>query len=351
MITSIPCSLIRGGTSRGAYFLADDLPADPAERDALLRRIMGGPDALQVDGIGGGHPLTSKVAVVAPATDERADVDYLFLQVDPARQTVSDAQNCGNLLAGVGVFALDKGLVPPRDGETTVAVHMVNTGAVCRLVLQTPGGCVRVAGDTAIDGVPGTGAPIVCNYLDIAGSSCGSLLPTGHAVDEIDGVALTCVDNGMPVVVLRAADLGVEGTETPDALEANANLRERLEAIRLQAGPRMGLGQVGAQSVPKMCLVAPPRDGGTIATRTFIPHACHRSIGVLGAVSVATACLLPGAPAARLARVPEGNPKALDVEHPSGSLQVQLRFGPDGSVVEAGVVRTARLLFSGEAMA
>ena len=350
-MVSVPCSLIRGGTSRGAYFLADDLPDDPAERDVLLTRIMGGPDALQVDGIGGGHPLTSKVAVIAPSSHERADVDYLFLQVDPTRQTVSDAQNCGNLLAGVGVFAIDKGLVRARCGETAVCVHMVNTGALCRLVLQTPGGCVRVAGDTAIDGVPGTGAPIVCNYLDIAGSSCGALLPTGNAVDEIDGVALTCVDNGMPVVVLRAADLGVEGTETPEALDAHAPLRERLEAIRLQAGPRMRLGRVEAKSVPKMCLVSPSRDGGAIATRTFIPHACHRSIGVLGAVSVATACLQPDGPAADLARVPDGNPKVLDVEHPSGSFQVRLRLGPDGSVAEAGVVRTARLLFSGEAMA
>ena len=350
-MAAIPCSLIRGGTSRGAYFRADDLPGDPAERNALLVRIMGGPDALQVDGIGGGHPLTSKVAVICPSTHARADVDYLFLQVDPARQTVSDAQNCGNLLAGVGVFAIERGLVAAEDRETAVCVHMVNSGALCQLVLRTPDGRVQVSGDTAIDGVPGTGAPIVCNYLDIAGSSCGALLPTGNAVDEIDGVRATCVDNGMPVVVLRSADLQVEGTESPEVLEANAPLRERLESIRLQAGVRMGLGDVAAKSVPKMCLVSPPRHGGLVATRTFIPHVCHRSIGVLGAVSVATACLLPGSPAAGLAQLPAGDPKTLDVEHPSGSFQVRMRLGPDGSVVEAGVVRTARLLFSGEAMA
>ena len=348
---AIPCALIRGGTSRGAYFQAEDLPEDPAGRDALLARIMGGPDALQVDGIGGGHPLTSKVAVIAPPTRQPADVDYLFLQVDPTRQTVSDAQNCGNLLAGVGVFAIERGLVPARDGETTVCVHMVNTGALCRLVLRTPGRRLEVAGDTAIDGVPGTAAPIVCNYLDIAGSSCGALLPTGHAVDEIDGVAVTCVDNGMPVVVLRAADLGLEGAESPEALDGNKPLKERLERIRLQAGPRMRLGDVAAQSVPKMCLVSAPRRGGLVTTRTFIPHVCHRSIGVLGAVSTATACLLPEAPAAGLADAPDGNPKTLDVEHPSGSFQVRMRLGPDGSVTEAGVVRTARLLFSGTAIA
>ena len=348
---AIPCALIRGGTSRGAYFLAADLPDDDAERDSLLVRIMGGPDALQVDGIGGGHPLTSKVAVIGPATRAPADVDYLFLQVDPARQTVSAAQNCGNLLAGVGVFALERGLVPAQRTETAMCVHMVNSGALCRLVLRTPGGRVQIAGDTAIDGVPGTGAPIVCNYLDIAGSSCGALLPTGNPVDEIDGVETTCIDNGMPVVVLRAADMDVEGTESPEALEANPGLRAKLESIRLQAGPRMGLGDVAARPVPKMCLVSAPRQGGLIATRTFIPHVCHRSIGVLGAVSVATACLLPGSPAAGLAHVSGGDPMTLDVEHPGGSFQVRMQLGPDGSVVEAGVVRTARLLFSGEAMA
>ena len=348
---AIPCALIRGGTSRGAYFLAEDLPDDDAARDSLLVRIMGGPDALQVDGIGGGHPLTSKVALIGPPTRANADVDYLFLQVDPTRQTVSDAQNCGNLLAGVGVYAIEKALVPARGDQTAVCVHMVNTGALCRLVLRTPGGRVQVSGDTAIDGVPGTGAPIVCNYLDIAGSSCGALLPTGNAVDEIDGVETTCIDNGMPVVVVRAADMEVEGTESPEVLEANATLRERLESIRLQAGPRMGLGDVAARPVPKMCLVSAPRQGGLIATRTFIPHVCHRSIGVLGAVSVVTACLLPDSPAAGLAHVPEGDPKTLDVEHPGGSFQVRIRVGRDGSVIEAGVVRTARLLFSGEARA
>ena len=349
-MAAVPCTLIRGGTSRGAYFLAEDLPKNPAERDALLVRIMGGPDPLQVDGIGGGHPLTSKVAVIAPASRAQADVDYLFLQVDPTRQTVSDAQNCGNLLAGVGVFAIEKGLVAAGSDETAVGVHMVNSGALCRLVLQTPGGWVQVAGDTAIDGVPGTAAPIVCHYFDIAGSSCGALLPTGNAVDEIDGVAVTCLDNGMPVVVLRAADFEVVGTESPESLDANASLKARLEAIRLEAGPRMHLGDVTDKSVPKMCLVSPPRHDGLVATRTFIPHVCHRSIGVLGAVSVATACLLPEAPAAQLAEVPDGNPKTVEVEHPSGRFAVRMTLGASGEVVEAGVVRTARMLFSGEAM-
>jgi len=347
----VPCTLIRGGTSRGAYFRDTDLPADPMARNALLARIMGGPDPLQVDGIGGGHPLTSKVAVISPAKVDAADVDYLFLQVDPARQTVSDAQNCGNLLAGVGVYALHKGMVPTADERTLVRVRLLNSGAICHLTLRTPGGAVAVEGDAVIDGVPGSGAPIICSYEDAAGSSCGSLLPTAGLIDEVDGTEVTCVDNGMPVVVLRAADFGLHGDERPADLEANAALKDRLEAIRLRIGPKMNLGDVADQPVPKMCLVSPPRRGGLVSTRTFLPHACHKSIGVLGALSVASACLMEGSVAGPFARIPEGNPKTVAVEHPSGALQVQMELNEDNEVATAGVVRTARLLFDGVAMA
>ena len=347
-MTAIPCSLIRGGTSRGAYFLASDLPIDPAPRDALLTRVMGGPDALQVDGIGGGHPLTSKVAVLQAADDPDIDVSYLFLQVDPAKQAVSDAQNCGNILAGVGVYALEHGLVGIESPVTVVRVRMENTGAVCHLVMPTPGGRLQALGDTAIDGVPGTGAPIVCNYLDIAGSSCGALQPTGRVVDEVEGLEVTCVDNGMPVVVMRARDLGLSGSESPERLDANEPLKARLEAVRLALGPRMNLGDVARKSVPKMCMVSAPVNGGAISTRTFIPQVCHRSIGVLGAVSAATSCLLPGSVAEGIAEVPDGDPKVMDVEHPCGSFRVQLGLDAGGRVETAGVVRTARLLFQGE---
>jgi 4-oxalomesaconate tautomerase len=344
----IPCSLIRGGTSRGAYFLADNLPANDAERDAMLARIMGGPDALQVNGIGGGHPLTSKVAVVSASPIDAVEIDYLFLQVDPTRQSVSSAQNCGNLLAGVGIFAIEEGLVDPGQVETCMRVRMLNTGAVCRLTLETPAGQVQTTGGTRIDGVPGSGSPIVCDYLDIAGASCGALLPTGNIIDEVAGTQVTCVDNGMPVVVMRATDFGLSGLEAPEVLDADEPLKERLEAVRLALGPRMNLGDVAAKSVPKMCLVSVAPGGGAIMTRTFIPHVCHRTIGVLGAVSVATACLLEGSTAADLARVPPGNPKNLDVEHPGGSFEVQLVLDAHGAVEKAGVVRTARLLFAGE---
>ena len=257
MQTAIPCTVMRGGTSKGLYFLANDLPADVATRDAVLLAAMGSPDPRQIDGMGGAHPLTSKVAVVGPPSRPDADVDYLFLQVVPTEPRVDAGQNCGNILAGVGPFAIEKGLVPAKDGVTEVRIHMVNTGAIAVAAVETPGGVVRYDGSARIDGVPGTAAPIPTDFLDVAGSSCGALLPTGSACDVVDGIALTAIDNGMPVVVMRAADFGKTGYESPEALEADTELKARVEAIRLQIGPRMNLGDVTKKTVPKMCLVAP----------------------------------------------------------------------------------------------
>ena len=347
----VPCSLIRGGTSRAAFFLRRHLPTDEAARNQLLVRILGGPDTLQVDGIGGGHPLTSKVAVINPAVDDAADVDYLFLQLDPRNLTISSVQNCGNILAGVGVYAIHQGMVRIAGDETVVRVRMLNSGGLCHLLMQTPNGALQTKGDTAIDGVPGTAAPVVCNYQNIAGSACGALLPTGNPLDWVEGVEATCVDNGMPVVVLRAADFGLTGLENPAELEADKTLRSKLETLRLSLGPKMNLGDVSAKSVPKLCLVSPPQRGGLVMTRTFIPHVCHNAIGVLAAVSVATACLLPCTVAAGIGPVPAGDPKTVAVEHPSGAFGVRLEMDEDNQVRAAGVVRTARLLFEGEAIA
>ncbi len=349
--TRIPCALIRGGTSRGAFFLRQHLPADEAARNQFLTRIMGGPDPLQVDGIGGGHPLTSKVAILSPAADDSADVNYLLLQLDPTRQTLSSVQNCGNILAGVGLYAIHKGMVAIADGETVVRVRLLNSNALCHLVLQTPNGALQEEGGTAIDGVPGSAPPILCNYLDIAGSSCGRLLPTGQTLDWVNGVEATCVDNGMPLVAMRARDFGLSGLESPQQLDANLELKQKLESVRLKLGPKMNLGDVSAKSVPKMCLVSAPEGDGLLMTRTFIPHVCHKAIGVLGAVSAATAGLLPGSVAEGLGSVPPGNPKNVAIEHPSGAFKVQLEFDAANQITMAGVVRTARLLFEGEVMA
>jgi 4-oxalomesaconate tautomerase len=340
-VTGVRCMLMRGGTSKGAYFLAEDLPA---ERDEFLLRVMGSPDPRQIDGIGGAHPLTSKVAVVSPSAEPDIDVDYLFLQLGVDEPTVTDRQNCGNLLAGVGPFAVERGLVSPGAERTTVRIRMVNSGSTATAHFATPGGIVDYAGDTAISGVPGTAAPIVLDFADTEGSTGNGLLPTGNLVDTIDGIRVTCVDNGMPVVVADARDLGITGYEPVDELDA---LRERIQSLRVRAGKLMGLGDVSDNSVPKTTLVAPPVDGGTICTRTFIPLRPHASIGVLGAVSVVTAVLLDGAVGHDLAQLTEGQTR-MDVEHPSGHLEVEVDVDADSlRVRRSGVVRTARKLFDG----
>jgi 4-oxalomesaconate tautomerase len=357
--------LMRGGTSKGAFFVADDLPTDPVERDDVLLRIVGSPDPRQIDGIGGAHPLTTKVAVVGRSERPGIDVDYLFLQPSVDQAIVSDAQNCGNMLAAVGPFALERGLitVPGDPGvvgghRIEVRIHMVNTDSVVTARFPVYDGLPDYAGTgdgsppevVTIDGVPGTAAAITLDFEDIAGGSCGALLPTGNIVDEVDGVDVTMIDNGMPVVVMRATDLGVRGDETPSELEANQELRRRLESIRLQAGPLMHLGDVADSSVPKLSLVAPPVGGGHITTRTFIPHRCHDAIGVLGAVSVATAVLLPGSPAAAVARLGDDR-TTIVCEHPTGSFaaSVVAEIGEHGvvDVRRAGIVRTARKLMDG----
>jgi len=341
--TGVRCMWMRGGTSKGGYFLADDLPAD---RDGFLLRVMGSPDPRQIDGMGGAHPLTSKVAVVRKSERAGVDVDYLFLQVFVDQPIVTDAQNCGNILAGIGPFAVERGLVPVKGEKTEVSIFMENTGQIAIATVETPGGKVNYKGDARIDGVPGTAAPVPIVFADTAGSSCGALLPTGNAVDEIEGIACTLIDNGMPCVVMRADALGIKGTESPKELEANQELRARLEAIRLKAGPMMNLGDVAKKSVPKMTMVSQATAGGAISTRTFIPHSCHDAIGVLGAVSVATACLLPAGPASELAVIPDGDEKLLSIEHPTGEMSV-IATMKDGEVYRAAVLRTARKLFDG----
>jgi len=347
MSDGIRCMWMRGGTSKGGYFLAEDLPGEGAARDAALLEIMGSPDPRQIDGMGGGDPLTSKVAVVKRSERDGVDVDYLFLQVFVDRALVSDAQNCGNILAGIGPFAIERGLVAAQDGETPVTIFMENTGQIAVARVATPGGLVSYRGAARIDGVPGTSAAVPIAFRDTAGSSCGALLPTGNAVDVIEGVEVTMIDNGMPCVVMRAEDMGITGVESPEELEANEGLRARLEAIRLACGPLMNLGDVADKSVPKMTMVSAPRDGGAISTRTFIPHRCHKAIGVLGAVSVATACLIEGTPAHGLAVTGTGVELSLAVEHPTGEMTVVARLDAQGLVAEAAILRTARKLMDG----
>ncbi|WP_426322463.1 4-oxalomesaconate tautomerase [Microbacterium sp. E-13] len=341
----IRCMLMRGGTSKGAYFLADDLPHDPATRDDLLLRIMGSPDPRQIDGIGGAHPLTSKVAIVSPSPVDGIDVDYLFLQIGVDSATVGDAQTCGNLLAGVGPFAVERGLVAATGERTTVRIRLLNTGDAATAVFATAGGLPDYTGDATIDGVPGTASAI---ELEVGGGPEKPLLPTGSPVDEIDGHVVTLIDNGMPVVVLRADEFGLDGSESPGALEGDAELGARIERVRLAAGPRMGLGDVEAQTVPKMILVSSARNGGAISTRAFIPARVHTAIGVLMAASVAAALRIPGAVGSDLAGPLDGEETA--IEHPSGTFPSRVRVTRDADGTWRATsfsLRTARKLFDG----
>ncbi len=346
----IRCMLMRGGTSKGAFFLAADLPRDPEGRRLLLLDVMGSPDPRQVDGLGGAHPLTSKVAIVDRSSRPGVDVEFQFAQVGIDKPMVDTTPNCGNILAGVGPFAIERGLVAAEHPFTRVRVLTLNTGTLAELVIETPGGRVSYEGHTRIDGVPGEAAPIGINFLDAAGSVCGMLLPTGSALDVIDGVPATLIDNGMPVVVMPAAALGITGYEDRATLDADLRLKARLEALRLEAGRLMGLGDVSAAVVPKISLVAPPRAGGHVATRNFIPRECHAAIGVFAAVSVATACIMPDSPAHAVAVLPPGPVKRVSVEHPTGEFTVQLEVGGSEAapvVKRAGLLRTARALFDG----
>jgi len=358
-LRAVPCILMRGGTSRGPFFLESDLPADPAARDRLLLAAMGSPDRRQIDGLGGAHPLTSKVGIVRRSTTPGVDLDFLFAQLQPDRETVDVTPNCGNMLAAVLPFALERGLLPPGEGTTTARILTLNTNMQCDVTVLTPGGRLQYRGDARIDGVPGSAALITINFLDTAGSVCPSLLPSGRVLDDIQvggpepfTVQATLIDNGMPMVIVRAADFGVTGHESVEELNGNASLRARLEALRLACGPLMGLGDVASKSYPKMCLVAAPAAGGNVATRCFIPHVCHEAIGVLAAVTVATACVLDGSVTQGIARLPGGLRKTVSVEHPSGEFSVELELDAQDpqKVVRAALLRTARPIMRGEVL-
>ncbi|MFL2000609.1 MULTISPECIES: 4-oxalomesaconate tautomerase [unclassified Microbacterium] len=343
----IRCMVLRGGTSKGAFFLADELPSDPAARDDLLLRIMGSPDPAQIDGLGGAHPLTSKVAVVSLSDAPGIDLDYLFFQVSVDEPVVGTAQTCGNLLAAVGPFAVERGLTRAVDERTTLRIRLLNTGDVATVSFATPEGRVSYDGDVAIDGVPGTAAGI---DIDLTGGD-KPLLPTGSVADEIAGHRVTLIDNGMPVVLLRADEFGVDGDESPSDLEERAELREEVERVRLAAGPLMGLGDVSQQTVPKMFLLSAPRGDGAISTRAFIPSRVHTSIGVLMAASVAAGIRIPGAVGNDLARIADDTTTA--VEHPSGAFPaaVTVTRTDDTWRASSASVRTARKIFDGTVFA
>ncbi len=349
---AIPCLFMRGGTSRGPYFLATDLPADVRTRDRVLLAVMGSSDARQIDGIGGADSLTSKVAIVGPSAHSGVDVDYLFAQVAIDRPIVDTEPSCGNMLAGVGPFAVERGLVRGGDPETTVTIHNVNTGARIRAIVQTPGGQVSYDGDHAIDGVPGSAAPVRLEFVDIVGAKCGSMFPTGHSSETIKGIAVTCIDVAMPMVMIAAADFGRTGYETA-GLAADSGLMATIEQIRREAGRRMGLGDVRDKVVPKVALLARPRSGGLISSRYFTPDTLHAAHAVTGGICVAACALTPGTVASPLADPAAVSEGRCVIEHPSGVLDVRLATSDEGgalTIESAGIVRTARKIFEGEVL-
>jgi 4-oxalomesaconate tautomerase len=352
----IPCLFMRGGTSRGPFFNEADLPADLPHRDRVLLAVMGSPDKRQIDGLGGAHPLTSKVGIVRRSTTEGVDLDFLFAQLQPDKDTVDTTPNCGNMLAAVVPFAIETGLIHPQGDTTTLRVLTRNTDMQCDITVQTPmtptGRRVSYEGDARIDGVPGHAAPIKINFLDTAGSVAPGLLPTGNVKDVIDGIDVTCIDNGMPLVIFKASNVSRTGYETVDEMNADTELKARIERLRIACGHAMKLGDVTSKNYPKMTLIAAPKQGGSLSTRSFIPHVCHDAIGVLAAVTVGTACVLDGSVTQGIAQVPEGNAKTISVEHPTGEFSVELEIDPANpqNVTRAALLRTARLIMRGEVM-
>lgn len=361
MQTAIPCYYMRGGTSKGPFFLASDLPGDQATRDKVLLAIMGSPDKRQIDGLGGAHPLTSKVGIVSLSNTPDVDLDFLFGQLQPDKDTVDTTPNCGNMLAAVVPFAIERGLLKTQGATTTARVLTLNTDMQCDVTVLTPGNKVQYTGDARIDGAPGTSAPITINFLDTAGSVCPGLLPTGKVKDTVHvqgesfaefEIEVTCIDNGMPLVMVRATDMGRTGYENVADLNADTELKTKLEALRLKVSLQMGLGDVTLKNYPKMTLIAAPKDGGSITTRSFIPHVCHDAIGVLAAVTVGTACVLKGSVCEGIAVVPTDEIKKISVEHPTGEFSVELETDPANpqNVTKAALLRTARLIMRGEVM-
>jgi len=369
MQTPIPCLFMRGGTSKGPFFNEADLPTDVATRDRVLLSVMGSPDKRQIDGLGGAHPLTSKVAIVRKSTTAGVDLDFLFAQLQPDKETVDTTPNCGNMLAGVVPFALETGMVQAQGDTSTFRVLTLNTDMQCDVTVQTPlgpkGRFVAYEGAARIDGAPGSSAPITINFLDTAGSVCADLLPTGRVKDRIlvtptaalggfepFEIDVTCIDNGMPLVIFRASEMGRTGYESVAEMNADAELKTRIEALRLKVSHLMGLGDVTTKNYPKMTLIAPARNGGSLSTRSFIPHVCHDAIGVMAAVTVATACVLEGSVTQGIAVMPTGNTQTVSVEHPTGEFSVELGLDPANpqNVTRAALLRTARVLMRGEVM-
>ena len=352
MQTPIPCVHMRGGTSKGPFFLLSDLPEDIATRDAVLLAAMGSPDPLQTDGIGAATPLTSKVAIVSTSERNDADLDYLFAQVSMDQPVVDTNPNCGNILSGVGPFGIEAGLIKTQDPETIIRIYNVNTDTLIEAVIQTPGGDVIYDGDVSIDGVPGTAAPVILNFLNAAGSKCSSMLPTGKPKDIIDGIEVSCVDVAMPMILVKAEDMGKTGYDGKAELDADKAFYEKLERIRLKASKLMRLGDATGKVIPKFGIVAAPKNG-SITARYFVPFSCHSAFAVTGNCCVASAAITPGTVANEVAKISNATNQVIGLEHPIGRINVNVEFVVKDefpNVTRVGIIRTCRRLFEGHVL-
>lgn len=351
--TAIPFLFLRGGTSRGPFFNRADLPADRETLSQVLIRAVGAGNPRNIDGLGGGNAVTTKVVMLSRSAEPAVDIDYFFAQVSVNEESVDYGPTCGNMLVGVGPAAIELGLIDVAGDITMVRIRAVNTGALVEAEVMTPNGTVCYDGDVAIDGVPHTAAPVALNFMEVVGSRTSGMFPTGKPTDVIDGIAVSCVDVAMPMMIARAADLGVTGYETQDELDAMPDLFARMEGLRIKAGALMGLGDVTKSVVPKIGLVSAPRAGGHFSARYFMPWTTHPTLAVTGSQCLAACALAPGTVAAGLVRAIDPWPAVVTLEHPMGVMDVRVKYahGAGGfEFISAGVTRTARLIARGQVM-
>lgn len=347
MTKTISCTLMRGGTSKGPILKLDEMPSSIEECSDLLREIMGSGHELQIDGIGGGYSLTSKVAMVGPSSDKNADVDYLFAQVGTRDLKVDFSPNCGNMLSAVGPFAIDNGLVAAQDNITCVRIRNLNTNKIIHAEVKTANGEVVYSGDTVISGVPNSAAPIKLTFFDVAGAKTGKLFPTGKSIDIISGIPVTCIDAATPCVIINANNLGKTGHEQPFELDNDLLFLEKLEKIRLQAGILMGMGDVKDKVIPKPVIVSKPKNDGNICARYFVPHSCHKSLAVTGSIAISASYAMENTVCSNLIQNKNiGDDNEITIEHPSGKIDLSVKIR-DGKPESVSLIRTARKILTG----
>ncbi|MDH2880281.1 2-methylaconitate cis-trans isomerase PrpF family protein [Bacillus cytotoxicus] len=351
----IPCFVMRGGTSKGLFFLDKHLPSNKRLRNEVILKVLGAGNARGVDGMGSLDPLSNKIAIIRKSTDPGIDIDYLFLQADLKKMVLDDSVNCGNIISAVAPYAIESGVIKAESGEMTVTIRNVNTNAIVESKILTENGNVLYSGDVKIDGVPGTGAPIRLNFMNSVGSVTGKLFPTGSKMDVIEGINVSCIDVSVPLIIIQATELGIEGDESPELLNSNTMFLNKIDMIRKKVAALANLGNVSNKVIPKIAIVSRPRKSGTITSRYFIPHQCHSTHAVTGSLALSAAIKINGTTANHIVKksgsykVEESNP--IIIEHPAGQIQTEsivVESNGKYSIKQSSITRTARLILKGE---